>query len=59
MAERGKTQKELAQVLDISEQSMSQKMRKGVFRSDELQKIVDYLNIENPGEVFFDQNVTL
>ena len=29
------------------------KMKRGIFRSDEMQKMIDYVGIENPCEIFF------
>lgn len=53
MAEQGVTQKQLASQLGISANTLSSKMKKGVFGSDELDKMIQYLSIENPADIFF------
>ena len=34
-------------------------MKKGVFGSDDIQKMIDSFNIENPIDIFFAKEVTL
>ncbi len=53
LARENKTQGDVAKHLGISENTMSQKLKKGVFGSDEIQKMVDYLNIQDPVFIFF------
>lgn len=52
LAERGCSQKELAKILGISEKTLYNKMKRGIFGTDEVTKMVDYLKIENPAEIF-------
>lgn len=54
---KGMTQKEMAEKLGIAENTMYRKMKKGVFNSDEMNKMVKILKIDNPGEIFFNQSV--
>lgn len=53
MAEKGYSQLAMAKILGITSKSFYNKMQKGVFRSDEMQKMIDVLEIENPVAVFF------
>lgn len=53
LARENKTQGDVAKYLGISENTMSQKLKKGVFGSDEIEKMVRYLNIKDPVFIFF------
>lgn len=53
IAECGTSQRQLANRLGISEKTFYARMRSGVFGTDEAEKIVDILHIENPAEIFF------
>ena len=48
MVKAGYTQKMLAQELGISEQTLTRKLKKRVFGTDEASKIVELLSIDNP-----------
>ena len=50
---REKTQAEVAKYIGISSKTFYLKMKKGVFGSDEIEKIVEYLDIEEPIPIFF------
>lgn len=52
LARAGITQKELAKRIGIAEQTMTRKIKKGVFCTNEVEKIVRVLNIENPAQIF-------
>lgn len=54
----GVTQAEVAKVIGVSEKTFSDRMKKGVFGSDEIDKMIDYLKIEDPLFVFFGRKVT-
>lgn len=56
---RGKTQKDVANHLGMAEKTFSLKMQKGIFGSNEIDLMIDYLEIENPMWIFFDRIVTL
>lgn len=56
--ENGKTQKEVAKMLNIAPKTFYLKMKKGVFGSDEIQIMINELHIENPMEIFFVKEVT-
>lgn len=56
--ENGKNQKDVAKMLGISENTMSIKLKKGIFNSDEIFKLIDIFEIKNPTDIFFVKNVT-
>lgn len=58
MAEKDRTGKDMARVIKKTPKTFYEKMKKGVFDSDEIQAIVEYLAIENPMEIFFAEEVT-
>lgn len=49
----GKTQQDVANMLGITPKTFYDKMKKGVFGSDEIQIMINELNIDNPVEIFF------
>ena len=58
MAEKGRTGIDMARVIKKTPKTFYDKMRKGVFDSDEISAIVEDLEIENPLEIFFAEEVT-
>ena len=58
IVENGMTQKEVAEKLGMSQKTFYNKMKKGVFGTDEVEKMVSVLSIENPTDIFFANNVT-
>ena len=58
MAEKGRTGKDMAIVIKKTPKTFYDKMKKGVFDSDEISAIVEDLGIENPMEIFFADEVT-
>lgn len=52
MAERACSQRELAVVLGMSEKTLYNKLKKGVFGTDEVEAMIDYLKIEHPADIF-------
>lgn len=53
IAEKGKTQTDVAKAIGIAPKTFYDKMSKGVFGSDEIEIMIDYLNIEDPMKIFF------
>jgi len=53
IAKNGKTQSDVAKMLNITPKTFYCKMNKGVFGSDEIQIMIDRLNISNPMDIFF------
>lgn len=58
IAEKGYSQSRLAKELGISPKTFLSKMKRGVFNSDEMIKMVDLLDIEKPAEIFFAKEVS-
>lgn len=54
----GLTQKEVAKALGISEKTFISRMRRGVFGTDEAEKMIKFLDIKNPIDIFFAAEVT-
>ena len=55
IAERGMTQKQVAQYLGISDKTFYNKMQKGLFGTDEVEQMVKLLSIPNPVDIFLAQ----
>lgn len=53
IAENGLSQRKVARKLGMSEKTFYDKMKKGVFDSDEMSAMVTLLNIKDPTSVFF------
>ena len=53
-----KTQEDVAHHLGMSPKTFYLRMKKGVFGSDEIESMIDYLNIEDPMPIFFAKRVT-
>lgn len=58
IAKNGKTQSDIAKMLNITPKTFYMRMQKGVFGSDEIQTMIDELHIDNPMEIFFAKTVT-
>ena len=54
----GKTQEEVAKLIGITPKTFYIKMKKRVFGSDEIEKMIDLLNIDDPMPIFFAKEVT-
>ncbi len=48
----GLTQKQVAKAIGMSEATMIRRLKKGVFGTDEAEKITNFLKIEDPSSVF-------
>lgn len=53
IAERGLYQTDVAKMLNITPKTFYEKMKKGVFGSDEIEVMIRVLEIKNPIEIFF------
>ena len=58
IAKNGLSQSELARKLGMTPKTFYDKMKKGVFSSDEIEKMIVQLGIENPIAIFFVNSVT-
>ena len=54
----GKTGEDVAKHLGMSSKTFYLRMKNGVFGSDEIEKMVDYLKIDDPISIFFAKKVT-
>lgn len=52
IAKKGLSQAKMAKMINITPKTFYEKMKTGVFGSDEIQIMIDELNIENPAEIF-------
>lgn len=55
---KGLTQHDVAKHLGVSQRTFSSKLNKGVFCSDEIEKLIIFLDIKNPMPIFFDSLVS-
>ena len=53
MAEKGYSQKDVAKEIGITPKTFYEKMKVGVFGSDEIQVMINMLSIEDPAAIFF------
>lgn len=58
IAKNGKSQSDVAKMLNITPKTFYTRMKNGVFGSDEIQIMINELHIENPMENFFAQIIT-
>lgn len=52
IAERGMSQRQVAKQLGMNEKTFYAKMQKGVFGTDEVEKMIELLSIQNPIDIF-------
>ena len=52
ISERGMSQREVAKAIGISEKTFYTKMKNGKFGTDEAEKMIDLLRIDNPEDSF-------
>lgn len=57
IAEKGLSQSRVAKHMGITPETFYRKMNRGVFGSDEIEKMVTLLDIEDPVRIFFKKNV--
>ena len=55
MVRKGLTQCQVAEKLGITPRTLSNKLRKGVFMSDEIESMIEMLEIRDPMPIFFDK----
>lgn len=53
IAKNGLSQTDVAKMIGVTPKTFYEKMKNGVFGSDEIQIMIDELHIENPMPVFF------
>lgn len=52
IVKNGLTQQEVAKLIGISPKTFYRKMKRGIFGTDEVEKMIQILNIQNPAEIF-------
>ena len=57
IAQSGTSQRKVAMALGITEKTFYQKMKKGLFSSDEIFQMMELLHIEDPLSIFFAKKV--
>ena len=58
IVENQKTQEDVAEYLGMSRKTFYLRMKNKVFGSDEIEKMISYLKIEDPIPIFFAKEVT-
>ena len=58
IAKNGKTQSDIAKMLNITPKTFYIRMKKWIFGSDEIQIMIKELNIKNPMDIFFANEIT-
>lgn len=58
IASKGLTQKDVAKKLEMSPKIFSMKLKKRVFGSDEIEKMIKLLDFKDPMPIFFASEVT-
>jgi transcriptional regulator with XRE-family HTH domain len=53
MVANGYTQEEVAKALGISPKTLYNKLKRGILGSDEIEKLIHLLSIEDPMKIFF------
>ena len=58
IAEKGLSQAKMAKTLGIAPKTFYEKMKNGVFGSDEIECMIDILDIKDPAKIFFAKKIT-
>lgn len=58
IAENGYSQADIAKIIGITPKTFYEKMKIGVFNSNEIQIMIENLNIKDPADIFFAKQVT-
>lgn len=58
IAERGLSQRKVAERIGMTEKTFYTKMKKGIFNSEEMSVMIELLDIGNPAEIFFAETVS-
>ncbi|MBO5840080.1 MAG: helix-turn-helix transcriptional regulator [Methanobrevibacter sp.] len=59
IAEKGLSQSDVAKEIGITPKTFYEKMKIGVFGSDEIEIMIELLDIDDPAAIFFAPKVTL
>lgn len=58
IAKNNYSQAKVAEVIGITPKTFYEKMKKGIFGSNEIEIMISLLHIENPTDIFFAEKVT-
>jgi predicted transcriptional regulator len=58
IVERGYSQSDIAKMLGITPKTFYERMNRGIFYSNEIEKMIDILSIPDPVTIFFADTVT-
>lgn len=58
MLRKGLTQADVAKAIGVSNKTFSDRMKKKIFGSDEIEIMIDLLEIKDPMSIFFNRKVT-
>ena len=58
MLRKGLTQADVAKAIGVSNKTFSDRMKKKIFGSDEIEIMIDLLEIKDPMFIFFNRKVT-
>lgn len=58
IAKNNYSQAKVAEVIGITPKTFYEKMKKGIFGSNEIEIMISLLHIENPTDIFFVEKVT-
>lgn len=58
IVKNGLTQQKVAKSLGITPKTFSLRLKRGVFGTDDVEKMIEILHIKNPCEIFFASSVT-
>lgn len=53
IAEKGHTKADVAKAIGVTPDTFYRKMKIGIFGSDEIDAMIDFLDIQHPCEIFF------
>ncbi len=53
IVEKGLSQSDVAKSIGITPKTFYDKMKRGVFGTDEVEKMIQLLDIKNPADIFF------
>lgn len=56
IVKNGLTQKEFCKSIKMAQSTFIRKIHKGVFNTDEIERMVNVLNLKRPEQIFFGKN---
>lgn len=59
IVEKGLSQSDVAKIIGIAPKTFYEKMKRGVFGTDEVEKMIQLLDIKDPVDIFFADEVSL